>query len=149
MYGISNSGSFADEKYISVSRTGSGSEIACGYLYINAGVGKRPLINEDVYIVPQGFGGHLESSVAIVNQVVNSSTEMIFSLDNIQYRYAQTIYTANWAALLNVANQITFEIALNTSNPEGHINEVGIAYKCWNPQTGDVTTDCHLAASPK
>ncbi|MGC9599616.1 MAG: hypothetical protein ABSE18_04495 [Minisyncoccia bacterium] len=145
MYGIAG-GDFVNEKQVTVNRTGSGSEVACGYLYINAGVGKRALDNEDVYIVPGGFGGHLQSSAAIINQIVNSSTEMIFSLDNIQYRSNKNMYTANWAALLNVSNEINFEIALNTTDPRGFINEVGIAYKCWNPQTGDVTTDCRLSA---
>jgi hypothetical protein len=144
MYGAE--GVFVNDKQVTVSRTGSASEIACGYLYINAGVAKRPLNNyENIYIVPEGFGGHLESSAAVSNQAVNSSTEMIFSLDNIQYIYNKAAYIANWAALLNVSNKINFEIALNTTDPRGYINEVGIAYKCWNPQTGEVTTDCKLS----
>ena len=147
-YGIAGDG-FVNDKEVRVNRTGTGSEIACGYLYIDAGVGNRPLNEkyENTYIASGDFGGHLENSAAIVDKTVASSTELLFSLENIQYRKGKTttdVYTADFASLLNVSNYLDFDIALNTLNPMGYINEVGIAYKCWNPQTGAVTNDCSL-----
>lgn len=59
-------------------------------------------------------------------------------------RNNDTLLSADWAALLNVSETVKFEIALNTNNQFGFIDELSIAYKCWNPATGEENTGCKL-----
>jgi hypothetical protein len=132
---------------VSVERSGTG-EIACGYLYVKTKTNQGMLHEwENVYIQPQQLGGHLLRSKSIVENLSEKSTESLFALDSITYRPSvgsKKALIANWAKLLNVANIIKFDIALNTTNPTGTIEEIKIAYKCWNPNTGRETQDCNL-----
>src|SRR3989344_5870948 len=51
-------GFFVNEKVVITKRTGSGSQIACGYLYSKARVGNRSLRpDENFYVKPGQFGG--------------------------------------------------------------------------------------------
>ncbi len=142
-------GSFVGKKEVVVKVGGANSQIACGYLYIKANVGNRPLReDENIYIKSGQFGGHIVENTAIINQKVENKSELLFNLNNIFYREnrnASEIIKADYAALFNVSNIIKFEIALNTTNPLGKIDEVNIAYKCWNPETGQETQDCQLS----
>lgn len=45
----------------------------------------------------------------------------------------------------NVSSQLTFSIDLNSNDKTGFIDEVSIAYKCWDPNTGLENTGCQLA----
>ncbi len=143
-------GVFVNEKFTVVKSIGSGSQIACGYLYVKAHAGKRPLQEkwEHPYIKSGEFGGHLVIDQAILNKEESGATEFLFNLSNINYKegatVGQEIRKADWAALLNVSDRTQFEIALNTSDETGVIDEVLIAYQCWNPETGQTTHDCQL-----
>ena len=46
--------------------------------------------------------------------------------------------------LLNVSQSIGFEIGLNTNDKTGFIDKFSIAYKCWNPTTGEENQDCRI-----
>lgn len=139
-------------KSVVVKRSGN---IACGYLYVKASKGGNPLDEkfDSIYISPQGLGGHLlrPRSMSIPNKSPNA-TEILLPLDAVPYLSsvpynpeAQNFKIADWAKLLNVSDAITFRIALSTQNPEGFIEEVNIAYKCWNPETAKETQDCQLS----
>jgi len=146
-YGQNNQ--LINTKYTLVKSVGSGSQIACGYLYVKAHVGNRPLQLEweHPYVKPGQFGGHIITENAIVNREVASTTELLFNLSNITYRIdnnTSEIEKADWAALFNVTNKIKFEIALNTTDPRGTLDEVSIAYQCWSPETGQITHDCRM-----
>ena len=62
----------------------------------------------------------------------------------LKYNNTSEIEKADWAALFNVTNKIKFEIALNTTDPRGTLDEVSIAYQCWSPETGQITHDCRM-----
>lgn len=142
-------GSFVNKQLSIVQSSGSGSQIACGYLFARASVGAEP-VNTDwvnLYIKPGQFGGHIETAPAITIKEIGGKTEFLYNLNNIQYRTALSeseIKTADWASLLNVSNYVEFELALNTDIPAGVLDEVSIVYKCWNPETGKETNDCKL-----
>ncbi|KKQ41961.1 MAG: hypothetical protein US61_C0036G0009, partial [Parcubacteria group bacterium GW2011_GWE2_37_8] len=126
------------------------SKVACGYLFIRAGTETVGALQswEDVYINPNAFGGHLLSKSAFSVNDGQSYSEYIYSLDKIQYwRSIQdhSILTADWASLLNVSPEVSFTIALNTNDHTGFIDEVSIAYKCWDPATGEENTGCRLS----
>ena len=38
-----------------------------------------------------------------------------------------------------------FEIALNTIDKAGTLDEVSVAYQCWSPENGQITHDCKLS----
>lgn len=140
---------FVNKKILNVKSSGSGSKIACGYLYFEGRVGDRPLQQEweNLYIKPSQFGGHIVSDNAIINREVNNKTQLLFNLKNIEYRLTKDSLgtrTADWSSLLNVSNLIEFEIALNTLFPDGVIETVNLAYQCWSPETGKITDDCEL-----
>jgi len=146
-YGQNNQ--FVNAKYTLVKSVGTGSQIACGYLYVKAHVDGRPLQLqwEHPYVKPGQFGGHIITDNAISNKEVSSTTELLFNLSNINYRVdVNTSETnkADWAALFNVTDRISFEVALNTTSSSGMIDEVSVAYQCWSPETGQVTHDCRL-----
>ncbi|HVO28901.1 MAG TPA: hypothetical protein VMT81_02895 [Candidatus Paceibacterota bacterium] len=135
-------------------RTALQSQIACGYLHFVVDIGGKPLHSwEGFYMVPtnsEQFGGHLnlDPNAVIANTEVNGKTDVIYPLNDIEYKAPDgSTGVADWASLLNVSADIGFTIALNTTNPAGHIDLVEIAYKCWNPQTGAQTNDCGLATS--
>lgn len=145
------SGRFVGEKTVIARR---GGEIACGYLFVQAQKGKFPLDNryDSIYINPQGLGGHILRSRSIDLGAEATTTKVLLSLDSVSYLpkvpynpESQNFEVADWVKLLNAASKIEFNIGLSTLNQGGMINEVIIAYKCWNPTTGDETTDCQLS----
>lgn len=143
-------GLFANVKRTIIKSTGSGSQIACGYLFVGAKVAGRPLQQEweHPYVKPGQFGGHLILDNAIVNSEKDGATELLFNLSNIVYteELSSDMRKADWTALLNVSDRTIFDIALSTTDPGGVINEVSIAYQCWSPETGQITHDCRLIA---
>lgn len=143
---------FVKNYSVTIKRTG---EIACGYLYVRARNDGQPLDNKynSIYINPQNFGGHLllSRSMQIPNPITKT-TEVLLPLNAISYLpnlpynpSAQDFRIADWVKLLNVTDQINFRIALSTQNSSGVIDEVRIAYTCWNPLTGKETQDCQLS----
>lgn len=141
-------GHFTNIKTTIVKSAGSGSQIACGYLYIKAHVAGRALQEkyEHPYVKPDEFGGHLIMDQAILNKVEAGTTELLFNLSSINYteKLSSEIRKADWAALLNVSDRTSFDVALSTINKDGIIDEASIAYQCWNPETGQITHDCRL-----
>src|SRR3990167_5707345 len=76
-----DSGQFINKKIVVIKSSGSGSKIACGYLYIIAHAGNRPLKpewGEHPYIKPSQFGGHIILGDAILNREINNKTELLF-----------------------------------------------------------------------
>lgn len=144
-------GGFVNPKITIVKSSGSGSQVACGYLYVKAhGEGGRPLQIkwEHPYIKPGQFGGHLETETSIIPSQDNKMSEFLFNLAKISYRTGNSntpAKKADWAALLNVSDRIEFEIALNTTDKAGVIEEVSIAYQCWSQENGQITHDCRLS----
>ena len=142
-------GLFVNKKIIIIKSLGSGSKVACGYLYIKAHAGNRPfqLKGEHPYVKPSQFGGHIFTDNAITNKEIENKTELLFNLKQIKYWVENDkpeIREADWASLFNVSDKVEFEIALNTIHEAGVIDEVSIAYQCWSPETGQKTTDCQL-----
>lgn len=147
-------GSFADHSYtVSIKRTGLKSQIVCGYLFYRVSVNNKPIRQdyENLYMTPTNskqFGGHIlpDGKNAISINEINNKTEILIPLNNIYYDGKERIgiKQADWASLLNVTDQMSFDVALNTTSPLGHIDSIEIAYKCWNPQTGESTDDCKL-----
>lgn len=144
-------GSFVNSKIVIVNSSGVGSEVACGYLFIEVeGENGRPLQTEweNPFVKPGQFGGHLVTENSIIPRIDNESNQFLFNLAKMQYRISRVseeIRTADWAALLNVSDHIEFEIALNTIDSEAIIKEVSIVYQCWSPETGEITKDCNLS----
>src|SRR3989344_3736586 len=134
-----------------VKSTGSGSQIACGYLYVKGhGENSRPLQVqwEHHYVKPGQFGGHIETKNSIIPQTDGKTNEFLFNLSKIDYKLSNSdteIRRADWAALLNVSDRIQFEVSLNTIDKAGILEEVSIAYQCWSPETGQITQDCRLS----
>ena len=143
------SGMFVKSKTVAVKTGGTGSQVACGYLFVRAhtNIGALQEKWEHPYIRPGEFGGHIVVSNSISDNVVDKESQILFNLSDISYRdtLASTeTRKADWAALLNVTDRIRFDIALNTTNQTGVISEVSIVYKCWNPETGKEIMDCRL-----
>lgn len=144
-------GSFA-KHIISLRRKGLKSQIACGYLFYRVSVGNRSIQQEyeNLYMrsVNSQFGGHIlpNAEDTIRNENLSNKTEILIPLETISYdgKERKDIHKADWASLLNVSDQIDFELALNTTNKLGRIDSVEIAYKCWNQKTGEETKDCEL-----
>lgn len=148
-YGIQGDG-FVNSKSGILKISGSGSQVACGYIYIQTHVGDRPIQSwENPYIKLGEFGGHIIRETAIIDREKDAKTESLFNLGKMVYVKGDGITeksSVDWAALFNVANRIGFIVALNTSDNRGVIDEVSIVYKCWNPETGNETADCKLTA---
>ena len=143
-------GLFVNQKISVVKSVGSGSQVACGYLYVKAHAGSRPLQLkwEHPYVKPSQFGGHIVTDNAILNREIDGKTELLFNLSKIKYwedNNTPDIRESDWASLLNVSNRVKFVISLNTIDKAGIIDEVSIAYQCWSPETGQKTTDCQLS----
>ncbi len=147
-------GIFMNGKDITITTSGAG-QIACGYLYVKAGIDGHALDPnyDSVYISPQGLGGHLLASKTIaIPNAPTSTTQILLPLTSISYLpnlpynpNAQNFETVNWADLLNATNKINFQIGLSTTDPRGEIDDVIIAYQCWDPSTGKPSTDCQLS----
>ncbi len=147
-YGID--GAFAYSKTVIVKTGGSGSQVACGYLFMKAhtGSGSLQLKWEHPYVRPGDFGGHLITDNAISTNVIDNKTELLFDLSQINYYEKLDIpehRKADWVALLNVTDRIECNLALSTTDKKGNLDEISIIYKCWNPETGKETTDCRLS----
>ena len=110
---------------------------------------------ENVHINPNNFGGHINPENQIGVGDSREFSEYIFPLSEIQYwktradRWRGSLSTADWAALLNVTEEVVFEIAMNTEERSGFIDEISIAYKCWNPKTGEENSECELKVLDK
>lgn len=151
-YSYAIGGKFIGDKKVLTRRQG---EVACGYIFVSANKGTKPLDDtyDSIYINPQGLGGHLLRSRGIsIENPENTATQVLFSLDNISYLpnvpynpNAQNFEIANWVNLINASNKTEFIIALSTTSSVGVINEVRVAYKCYNPETGQETKDCQLS----
>lgn len=141
-------GKFVNSKVVLAKSETETSKVACGYLFIRAGTdigAVQPW--ENIYINPSGFGGHLKSDSSISINDGEKFSEYLYALNKIEYwstRNRQTVNTADWAALLNVQQTVPFTIALNTENQTGFIDEMVVAYKCWNPKDGTENKDCKL-----
>jgi hypothetical protein len=128
------------------------SKVACGYLFVRAGTETNGSLKswENLYINPNEFGGHINSENQIGLGDSSSSSEYLFALDKINYwknrneRAKGNLSTADWGVLLNVSPTIGFEIGLNTNDKTGFIDAFSIAYKCWNPKTGEENHDCSI-----
>lgn len=131
-------------------------DIACGYLYIRASKAGQPLEDryESLYLNPQGFGGHILLGRGISATSTGKYTEAIIPLESVSYLpslpytpEAKDYRIADWSRLLNVNSHVDFAVGLSTTNPAGLVEEVSIAYKCWNPSTGEETNGCLLSLS--
>jgi len=151
-YGVN--GSFTGHDYnVVLKRTGLQSQIACGYLFFKVSVGDKPieLASEGLYMIlsdSRQFGGHIMAGAEYVinTSVVNNKTEILIPLGVVSHdgTTRTNIKKSDWVSLLNVGDQISFNLALNTVRTLGRIDSVEIAYKCWNPQTGQENSDCGL-----
>jgi hypothetical protein len=155
---LENAPSYASQKKfvkdysINIKRTG---EIVCGYLYVRARNNGQPLDKKynSIYVNPQNLGGHLLLSRSItISNPVAKTTEILLPLSAIPFLpkipydpTAQNYRIADWSKLLNVTDQINFRIGLSTQELTGVIDEIKIAYTCWNPQSGKITHDCQLS----
>jgi len=135
----------------------SKSKVACGYLSIRAGTDTNgPLQSwENLYINPNEFGGHINDDNNIGSGDSSKYSEYLFTLSKLNYwktrndRVNGNLLTADWGVLLNVSQTIGFEIGLNTNDKTGFIDKFSIAYKCWNPETGEENTDCSIQVVQK
>ncbi len=128
-------------------------EIACGYLYVEASAGGKPLDDkyDSIFVEAQNYGGHLVRTRSIETEGNQGTTKVLFELNSIPYLpnvpynpNAKDFRISNWVKLFGVNSSVDFRIALSTQSA-GFIKEVGVAYKCWNPDTGDETFDCQLS----
>jgi hypothetical protein len=143
-------GQFVNSQIVVTKSETATSKVACGYLYVRAGTANGALKSwENVYINPNEFGGHLDPSNQIGPGDGNNYSQYVFPLNDINYwkglDYSKgSELTADWAALLNVSPQVTFVVALNTEDKTGFIDGLSIAYKCWDPATGQENDGCKL-----
>ena len=154
-YMHAENGEFINSHIVVTKSETATSKVACGYLFVQAGTANGALQStwEDVDIAPSsfgdpnGFGGHLDKNSAISVNDSDLNSQYLFALNKIQYwprANRKDERTADWAALLNVSETVPFKIALNTEAKSGFIDNVSIAYKCWDPQTGVENDGCRL-----
>lgn len=141
-----SNGDFVNSTII-VSKRNTTSEVVCGYLYVKTGTESFGRLRdwENVYVNPNKFGGHLITGDALYQSDEESYTESLFSLEDITYRPirdSNEIRSANWAALMNVSDIIEFNIALNTEDRTGYIEEISLAYRCYDFETKKESQDC-------
>lgn len=145
---------FAKDYEITLNRSGD-DEIACGYLYVRAAKNGESLDKkyDSIYVNPQGLGGHIlrPKSISIINPIQNT-TEILLQLRSVSYLPnipyqpdAQNYRVTNWVKLLNAVDQIVFHVGLSTQDVRGIIEDLRIAYKCWNPEIGEETRGCQLS----
>ena len=148
-------GKLINSREVVVNRSGTG-QVACGYLYVKVRKDGRSLEEQydSVYINPQDFGGHILSRKGgiVIPNPDPKKTEFLLPLNSIAYipripfnPDAQNFRVADWAKLLNISNQTKFSIGLSTIHPEGMLEDITIAYKCWDPTTGKETHECQLS----
>ena len=145
-------GKLVNTKNIIVARSGTG-EIACGYLYVKSHLTSGMLDErfDSTYINPQDFGGHLLRPRGLKISEEKKFTHFLFPLETIYYLptvpynpQSQNFKIADWTKLLNVTNEVKFILGLSVLDPSAILDEVTIAYRCWDPQTGEETTGCQL-----
>lgn len=144
-------GKFVDSEVVVTKSETLTSKVACGYLYIKAGAERYEdgaLHSwENLYINPNMFGGHIDPNSAVVRNDGGSYSEYIYVLNKIDYRKSlseRSLLTADWSYLFNITSEVKFQIGLNTEDQRGFIDEISIAYKCWNPETGEENNGCKL-----
>ena len=149
---FAENGEFVNSQIIITKNETKESKVACGYLFVRSGTEAGPLKSwENLYINPNEFGGHINHEGQVGPGDGNNFSEYLFPLNEIKYwktrseRSQGVLSTADWAALLNVSEKVSFDIALNTENKTGFIDELSIAYKCWNPETGEENEGCKLS----
>lgn len=129
------------------------SKVVCGYLYIKAGTTDNgPLKSwESIYINPDNHGGHLNKTNSFGPGDSNDYSEYIYNLNKVEYwednrniGNVGQLRKADWGAVLNTSNRITFNIAFNTLDPNAWLYDISISYKCINPNTGQENQDCKL-----
>gem|GEM_PF-3492976 len=147
-------GKLLNSKDVLVSRSGTG-EVACGYLYVRARKDGKSLEEkyDSVYINPQDFGGHLLGNKGpfTIKEPEPKKTEFLLPLSAVSYipkvpfdPNAQNYRVADWVDLLNVSSQVKFSIGLSTLHVEGAIENITIAYRCWDPASGKESQGCQL-----
>ncbi len=149
---FAENGGFVNLQIVITKNETQESRVACGYLFVIAGTTTNGALQnwENIYINPNQFGGHINPEDHIGRGDSNNYSEYLFPLNKIKYwknraeRSKGNLSIADWAALLNVSERVEFNIALNTNNKTGFIEEVSIAYKCWNPKTGEENNECSL-----
>lgn len=154
---FASNGRFINSQKVITKNETKKSKVACGYLLVRAGTELNGFLQswENVYINPDSFGGHINKENQIGVGDARGFSEYIFSLSDIQYwktranRWRGSLSSADWASLLNVSEEVTFVIALNTEDRSGFIDEISIAYKCWDPTTGEENKECKLEVSDK
>ena len=146
-------GKLVNGRKITLERSGAG-EIACGYLYVKARKNGHQLEEqfESFYINPNKFGGHLIRRNEInIPQPEENTTEILLPLDAVAFTGSpykpdpQKYQISDWVKLLNVSNQVVFSIGLSANDSRAKVDEIRIAYKCWNPDTGKETNKCNLS----
>ena len=138
---------------ITIKRTGLTDNITCGYLMYEVSFDGKKIEQDNMalYMRPTNgqFGGHIwrdENRGAIISEPNNFKTQVIMPLDTITYddTVKQPIKQVNWASLLNVSDQIEFEVALSADVLNGNIDLIQFAYKCVNKDTGRENDACLL-----
>lgn len=152
MYAVNNK--FVNGKQVIITRLGN-DQIACGYLYVRARKDGKPLEEKynSVFVATNDFGGHILPKGRIgLNNPDPNKTEFLLPLSSISYLpsipfnpEAQDYKIDNWVNLLNVSSQTKFFIGLSVPETDGFIEEVRIAYKCWDSKTGKETQGCQLS----
>lgn len=140
-----------NSKFIITKIETESSKVACGYLFVSAGTESNGALQnwENLYVNPNNFGGHINSSNNI-GPGDGSTSQYLFPLSKMNYwktradRAQNNLLSADWGVLLNVSEKITFEIGLNTNDKTGFIDKFLIAYKCWNPETGEENNECEI-----
>lgn len=147
-------GKFVNSEIVITKNETDKSKVACGYLFVKAGTDSGALRTwENLYINPNDFGGHISPKNQFGPGDGNNYSAYLFSLNKISYwknlsDHARGVVSdADWAALLNVSKTVSFIVALNTEDKSGFIEEMSIAYKCWDPTTGKENSDCSLSVT--
>ncbi len=149
-----SNGSFVNGFNVNLNRSGD-DKIACGFLYVKARINGK-MIDENydsIYINPNEFGGQiLRTKSLAINNKEEKKTQVLLPLNSISYLptipynpSAQNYKIANWVNLLNTGDRINFKIGLSASDSRGYIDEITIAYKCWDSITGQETQNCQLS----
>ncbi|HAH04276.1 TPA: hypothetical protein DCL28_01805 [Candidatus Komeilibacteria bacterium] len=149
-----SNGAFINGFNVNINRSGDG-KIACGFLYIKTRINGKGLDEnyDSVYINPNGFGGQIlrTKSLSIENKEENK-TQVLLPLNSISYLptlpynpNAQDYEISNWVNLLNTGDKVNFQIGLSALDSRGYIDEITLAYKCWDSSTGQETQDCQLS----
>ncbi len=154
---FAESGEFVNSQIVITKNETEESKVACGYLFVKSGTTSYgPLRTwENLYINPNEFGGHINSENQFGPGDSRNYSEYVFALNSMEYwrnrseRIKGNLLKADWAALLNVQNTVSFDIALNTEDKTGFIDQLAIAYKCWNPKTGEENDGCKINIQSK